>query len=127
MFSTLCCVCLTIALVDGKQMSNFFPELKREQKLSENVIREEEISFLKTLDQGLTMLNSLLKSSKNGLLNGKKIFELYDTYGFPVDLTALIAKENKFDIDEKGFNEEMKKQKDMKHHDSECQYDSLPI
>ncbi len=96
----------------SKQMSNFFPELKREQKLSENVIREEEISFLKTLDQGLTMLNSLLKSSKNGLLNGKKIFELYDTYGFPVDLTALIAKENKFDIDEKGFNEEMKKQKD---------------
>ena len=96
----------------SKQMSNFFPELKREQKLSENVIREEEVSFLKTLDQGLNMLNSLLKSSKKNILNGKKIFELYDTYGFPIDLTALIARENKFDIDEKGFNDEMRKQKD---------------
>jgi alanyl-tRNA synthetase len=111
----------------SKQMSNFFPELKREQKLSENVIREEEISFLKTLDQGLTMLNSLLKSSKNGLLNGKKIFELYDTYGFPVDLTALIAKENKFDIDEKGFNEEMKKQKDRSRADAASSIDDWKV
>ena len=96
----------------SKQMSNSFPELKREQKLCENVVREEEVSFLKTLDQGLNMLNSLLKSSKKSVLNGKKIFELYDTYGFPLDLTALIARENKFDIDEMGFKDEMQKQKD---------------
>ena len=111
----------------SKQMSNIFPELKREQKLSENVIREEEISFLKTLDQGLTMLNSLLKSSKNGLLNGKKIFELYDTYGFPVDLTALIARENKFDIDENGFKEEMKKQKERSRADAASSTDDWKV
>ena len=94
------------------QMSDVFPELKKQQKLAENVIREEEISFLKTLDQGLIMLNSMLKnSSDNKVLSGIKIFELYDTYGFPLDLTALIARENNFKIDENGFNDEMSKQK----------------
>ena len=111
----------------SKQMSNFFPELKKEQKLSENVIKEEELSFLKTLDQGLTMLNSLLKSSKNGILNGKKIFELYDTYGFPIDLTALIARENKFDVDENGFAEEMKKQKERSKADAASSVDDWKV
>tara|TARA_B110000003_G_scaffold213039_1_gene212045 strand:- start:2669 stop:5281 length:2613 start_codon:yes stop_codon:yes gene_type:complete len=95
----------------SKQMSQVFPELKKQQKLAENVIREEEASFLKTLDQGLVMLNSLLSTSTNKTLSGKKIFELYDTYGFPIDLTALIAREKGFKIDEVGFNEEMAKQK----------------
>jgi len=100
-------------LVDtlSKQMSLVFPELNKQQKLAENVIREEETSFLKTLDQGLVMLNSLLITSDNEILSGKKIFELYDTFGFPLDLTALIAREKKFKIDEEGFNDEMKKQK----------------
>ena len=100
-------------LVDtlSKQMCLVFPELKKQQKLAENVIREEETSFLKTLDQGLVMLNSLLSSSDDKTLSGKKIFELYDTFGFPLDLTALIAREKKFKIDEKGFNDEMSKQK----------------
>ncbi|MBL30233.1 MAG: alanine--tRNA ligase [Flavobacteriaceae bacterium] len=111
----------------SKQMSNFFPELKKEQKLSENVIKEEELSFLKTLDQGLTMLNSLLKSSKNGILNGKKIFELYDTYGFPIDLTALIARENKFDVDENGFAQEMKKQKERSKADAASSVDDWKV
>ena len=107
-------------LVDtlSKQMSSVFPELKKEQKLAENVIREEEASFLKTLDQGLVMLNSLLNTSDNRILSGKKIFELYDTFGFPIDLTALIARENKFEIDEKGFNEEMQKQKERSRADA---------
>ena len=111
----------------SKQMSNFFPELKKEQKLCENVVREEEVSFLKTLDQGLNMLNSLLKSSNKSILNGKKIFELYDTYGFPLDLTALIARENKFDIDEKGFNDEMKKQKDRSKADAASSVDDWKV
>ena len=73
------------------------------------------------------MLNSLLKSSKKSLLNGKKIFELYDTYGFPLDLTALIARENKFDIDEKGFNNEMKKQKDRSKADAASSVDDWKV
>ena len=107
-------------LVDtlSKQMCLVFPELKKQQKLAENVIREEETSFLKTLDQGLVMLNSLLSSSDDKTLSGKKIFELYDTFGFPLDLTALIAREKKFKIDEKGFNDEMSKQKERSRVDA---------
>jgi len=107
-------------LVDtlSKQMSGFFPELKKQQKLAENVIREEEASFLKTLDQGLIMLDSLFNLSDNKILSGKKIFELYDTFGFPIDLTALIAREKQFKIDENGFNNEMKKQKERSRADA---------
>ncbi|MDG2371082.1 MAG: alanine--tRNA ligase [Flavobacteriaceae bacterium] len=107
-------------LVDtlSNQMSEVFPELKKQQKLAENVIREEEVSFLKTLDQGLIMLDSLLKLSDNKTLSGKKIFELYDTFGFPIDLTALIAREKQFKIDENGFNNEMKKQKERSRADA---------
>ena len=107
-------------LVDtlSKQMCSVFPELKKQQKLAENVIREEESSFLKTLDQGLVMLNSLLINSNNKILSGKKIFELYDTFGFPMDLTALIAREKKFEVDEKGFYDEMNKQKERSRLDA---------
>ena len=107
-------------LVDtlSKQMCSVFPELKKQQKLAENVIREEETSFLKTLDQGLVMLNSLLSNSDNKILSGKKIFELYDTFGFPMDLTALIAREKKFEVDEKGFYDEMNKQKERSRLDA---------
>jgi alanyl-tRNA synthetase len=76
-----------------KQMGTAFPELKREQKLAFNVIREEEYSFLKTLDQGLLLLDAILKGTKGKELEGAKAFELYDTYGFPYDLTVLIASE----------------------------------
>ena len=94
-----------------QQMGDAFPELTREQKLAFNVIREEENSFLKTLDQGLLLLDSILKSSKNNMLEGVKAFELYDTYGFPYDLTALIASERGFEVDEDGFNASMEQQK----------------
>ena len=94
-----------------KQMGEAFPELKREQKLAFNVIREEENSFLKTLDQGLLLLDAILKGTKGKELDGAKAFELYDTYGFPYDLTALIASERGFTVDEKGFKASMEQQK----------------
>ncbi|MBN09753.1 MAG: alanine--tRNA ligase [Flavobacteriaceae bacterium] len=96
----------------SKQMSQVFPELKKEIKLAENVIREEEKSFLNTLDQGIVMLNSMLNSSNDKILDGKKVFELYDTFGFPLDLTSLIAREKNFKIDEAAFNTEMSRQKE---------------
>ena len=94
-----------------EQMGDAFPELKREQKLAFNVIREEENSFLKTLDQGLILLEAILKSSQDKTVDGAKAFELYDTYGFPFDLTALIASERGYGVDEKGFSEAMEQQK----------------
>ena len=94
-----------------QQMGEAFPELKREQKLAFNVIREEEISFLKTLDQGLLLLDTILKNSKGKVVDGAKAFELYDTYGFPYDLTALIASERGFTVDETGFSSSMEEQK----------------
>ena len=100
-------------LVDtlSQQMGTAFPELKKEQKLAFNVIREEESSFLKTLDQGLVLLDSILKNNPNGVLEGNKAFELYDTYGFPFDLTALIAGERGIEVDEEGFEQAMQEQK----------------
>ncbi len=93
------------------QMATAFPELKREQKLAANVIREEEQSFLKTLDQGLVLLESMMNTSKDKKIAGDKAFELYDTFGFPFDLTALIAHEKGFQIDEEGFHKAMQQQK----------------
>ena len=94
-----------------QQMGEAFPELKREQKLAFNVIREEENSFLKTLDQGLLLLDTILKDTKGKVVDGAKAFELYDTYGFPYDLTALIASERGFTVDETGFSSSMEEQK----------------
>ena len=88
-----------------------FPELKEQHQLIENVIREEEHSFLKTLDQGLGLLDEMLLKTEGKKVDGRKAFELYDTYGFPFDLTALILEEKGYDIDEAGFNEAMKEQK----------------
>ena len=89
------------------QMSEVFPELKAQQELIQKVIREEEASFLKTLESGIKRLNIL-----TGDIDGKQAFELYDTFGFPVDLIALIAKERGNTVDLKGFDLEMKAQKD---------------
>ena len=80
------------------QLKSVFPELEKQKNLALNVIREEETSFLKTLDQGLTLLDTLLASTKDKKINGAKVFELYDTFGFPLDLTALIARERGFSI-----------------------------
>ena len=101
-------------LVDtlAKQMGEAFPELRSQQNLIENVIREEENSFLRTLDQGLVLLDQIMQESKDKKVSGKKAFELYDTYGFPIDLTALILGEKGYSLDQKGFEEELQKQKD---------------
>ena len=94
-----------------KQMGPAFLELVKEQQLAFNVIREEESSFLKTLDQGLLLLESILTNTNNKTIPGAKAFELYDTFGFPFDLTALISSERGFEVDEKGFEAAMETQK----------------
>ena len=94
------------------QLKSVFPELEKQKNLALNVIREEETSFLKTLDQGLTLLDTLLASTKDKKIDGAKVFELYDTFGFPLDLTALIARERGFSIDEESFDSQMKKQRE---------------
>jgi alanyl-tRNA synthetase len=93
------------------QMGDAFPELKDQQDLIRNVIKEEEQSFLKTLSQGLIMLEQLMKSNAQKHLSGAKAFELYDTFGFPVDLTALILSENDMTLDVDAFETEMEQQK----------------
>ena len=101
------------ALVDTltDQMGTAFPELKAQQNLIQNVIKEEEQSFLKTLAQGLVLLNQLIASSKGKELSGAKAFELYDTFGFPVDLTALILSEQGMTLNELDFDSKMEQQK----------------
>ncbi|WP_205500776.1 alanine--tRNA ligase [Rufibacter psychrotolerans] len=103
----------TIVPVLADQLANVFPELKAQQAFVQRVIEEEENAFLRTLENGLKRLDSLQETFKaNGnTIDGKTAFELYDTFGFPLDLTALIAKENGFTIDEAGFTTEMEQQK----------------
>ena len=95
----------------AKQMGDVFPELKQQKQLIQSVIKEEEQTFLRTLEQGLQMLDKMLGELKTDILPGEKSFVLYDTYGFPLDLTRLIAEEKGFKVDETGFEREMKKQK----------------
>ncbi len=94
-----------------QSMGDAFPELKEQKQLIQNVIKEEEHSFLKTLDQGLVLLDTIIKNSKDKKVEGAKAFELYDTFGFPIDLTALILGEKGYTLDEVGFNAAMQKQK----------------
>ncbi len=95
----------------SKQMGEAFPELNAQKNLCANVIKEEEHSFLRTLDQGLILLENIIGGTKGNVVSGQKAFELYDTYGFPIDLTALILKERGLELDEDGFHVEMEKQK----------------
>ncbi|HSU28342.1 MAG TPA: alanine--tRNA ligase [Chitinophagaceae bacterium] len=96
----------------AKQFENVFPELNKQCDFVIKVVKEEEDAFLRTLDKGLKKIDDIIKAGKSKKISGKDSFELYDTYGFPLDLTKLIAAENKMEIDEKGFNEEMNQQKD---------------
>ncbi len=116
-------------LVDilSKKMGSAFPELKTQKQLIENVIKEEEASFLRTLDQGLVLLNRIVDESKSITISGEKAFELYDTYGFPIDLTALILNEKGLTLDEKGFHEELQKQKARSRAASEMSTDDWTI
>ncbi|MFT4802088.1 MAG: alanyl-tRNA synthetase [Flavobacteriaceae bacterium] len=96
----------------AKQMGDYFPELKKERQLITNVIKEEENSFLRTLDQGLVLLDGIITNTQGTEVSGKKAFELFDTYGFPIDLTALILSEKELTLNVEEFEVELKKQKD---------------
>ncbi len=100
-----------LVLTLTKQLSANFPELKAQKQLITNVIREEENSFLRTLDQGLILLDGIIKNTHGKEVSGKKAFELFDTYGFPIDLTALILSEKGMTLNEATFNTELEKQK----------------
>lgn len=95
----------------SKQMGDYFPELKAQKQLITNVIKEEENSFLRTLEQGLILLDGIIKNTIGKQVSGKKAFELFDTYGFPIDLTALILSEKNMTLNESDFNIELEKQK----------------
>lgn len=94
------------------QMGDSFPELEAQKNLITNVIREEEASFLRTLDKGLILLDNVIANTSGDTVSGDKAFELYDTYGFPIDLTALILSEKNLKLDEAGFEAALKEQKD---------------
>ena len=99
----------------AEKFGEFYPEINLQQEFIGKVIQEEELAFLRTLDKGLKNLESIQKAlaSKNEkTVPGEVAFELYDTYGFPLDLTSLIARENGLSVDEKGFSVAMKAQKD---------------
>ena len=96
------------------EMGGAYPELPAQQELISRVIKEEEDSFLRTLEKGIQLLNGdmdELKKNAKTQLDGEKAFRLFDTYGFPLDLTELICGENGFTVDEEGFDREMAKQK----------------
>jgi alanyl-tRNA synthetase len=98
-----------------EEMGDSFPELPAQRDLIGRVMKEEEDSFLRTLDRGINLLNSAmdeLKANKQTVLDGTAAFRLFDTYGFPLDLTELICRENGFTVDEEEFNKEMQKQKE---------------
>jgi alanyl-tRNA synthetase len=100
-------------LVDvlAAEMGGFFPEIVSNKDLVKRVIREEEESFLRTLDKGIQLLDDHLSKGAE-VLDGKTVFELYDTFGFPFDLTSLIASEKGVGVDAAGFEEELAKQKE---------------
>ena len=111
------------------EMGDSYPELPAQRELIAHVMKEEEDAFLRTLDKGIALLNEAIeemkiedknaakaseqsgKTTANKVLDGKKAFRLFDTYGFPLDLTELICRENGITVDEKQFDEEMQKQK----------------
>jgi alanyl-tRNA synthetase len=106
-------------------MGHVFTELKQQRELMIRVIREEESSFLKTLEDGLRRLEQI--DTKQNKISGQLAFELYDTYGFPFDLTQLIAKENNWEVDEAGFHSAMSEQKARSRSDAKKEYSDWNI
>ena len=98
------------------QMGEAFPELKAQEDILTRVIEEEENSFLRTLDNGLKKLDHLMKDKS--IVSGEDAFELYDTYGFPIDLTLLIAEEKGMDVDVEAFREALSTQKQRSRADA---------
>jgi alanyl-tRNA synthetase len=96
----------------AKQFENVFPELTGQLEFVTKVVKEEEEGFLRTLEKGLKRMDDIISTHrKNSTIEGKLVFELFDTFGFPVDLTRLIASENELQVDEPGFEKEMQQQK----------------
>ncbi len=116
-------------LVDilSEKMGTAFPELKSQKQLIENVIREEETSFLRTLDQGLLLLDKIIANASSKQISGTKVFELKDTYGFPEDLTNLILREKGFTYNAKEFDDSLKKQQGRGREASELKSDDWTI
>ena len=103
------------------QFEHVFPELKAQESFVQKVIHEEENGFLRTLDIGLKRMDDIItkrKGEQNAVISGEESFELSDTFGFPIDLTQLIAVENNCSVDVKGFEEELQKQKDRSRKDA---------
>ncbi len=111
----------------GDAMGRSFPELVEQYQLIENVIKEEENSFLATLEQGLVLLDSIISSSNGKTISGEKAFELYDTFGFPIDLTALILEEKGLQLDRDGFEKALQAQKDRSRAASEVSKEDWTI
>jgi alanyl-tRNA synthetase len=97
----------------AKQFEQVFPELQQQVDFVAKVVKEEEESFLRTLEKGLKKIDDIMQqSAAQQMVPGAAAFELLDTYGFPIDLTRLIARENGFQVDDAGFEQEMKQQKE---------------
>ncbi|GAA4008928.1 alanine--tRNA ligase [Hymenobacter fastidiosus] len=107
----------------AEQMRDIFPELKQQTQFVQRVVEEEEIAFLKTLENGLRRLDALEEAARqNGnRIDGKTAFELSDTFGFPLDLTALIAREKGLTVDEEGFKKELEQQKNRSRNAQETE------
>jgi alanyl-tRNA synthetase len=115
-----------LSLVLSEIMGDPFVELINQRELVQKVIREEEISFFRTLEKGLKRIDGIIQTTKkenSDTIDGVAVFELFDTYGFPVDLTSLIARENDLSIDEEAFNAELQKQKDRSRDENAVETD----
>lgn len=110
-----------------KKMGNAFPELKSQRQLIENVIKEEEASFLRTLEQGLVMLDNIVKHAATKEISGAKVFELKDTYGFPEDLTELILREHELSYNKTEFDQQLKAQRQRGKQASEFKSDDWTV
>ncbi len=100
-----------LVAVLAEQMGPFFPEIKAQQKLVEKVIQEEEQSFLRTLSKGIERFNAHVDGMSGKVVDGQFAFDLYDTFGFPIDLTELMARERGLTVDSEGFQKGLAEQK----------------
>ena len=116
-------------LVDSvvSTMSSHYPELKEKQEYIEQTILSEEQSFLRTLENGVIQFEKIVSSTSGSEIHGKDAFKLYDTYGFPLDLTQLMAEERKMTVDIDGFDVEMKNQKELAKSGQKFEMDNLDL